>query len=148
MKAIRPTRKLHDLGQSIWLDNLTYGLLASGTLKRYIDELSVTGVTSNPTIFYHAIQNSDQYDEIIRGKASQNGSVESLLELFIDDIRRAADLFRPIYDATDGLGGWVSLEVSPLMEKSTISCRPCALLRPRAGGVRRGGASTATLSHH
>lgn len=119
MNAIRPTQKLHDLGQSIWLDNLTYGLLASGTLKRYIDEFSVTGVTSNPTIFYHAIQNSDQYDEIIREKVSDNRSVESLLELFIDDIRRAADLFRPIYDATDGLDGWVSLEVSPLLAHDT-----------------------------
>ncbi|HEX7448253.1 MAG TPA: transaldolase [Pirellulales bacterium] len=119
MNKTRPTQKLHDLGQSIWLDNLTYGLLASGTLKRYIDEFSVTGVTSNPTIFYHAIQNSDQYDEIIREKASQNGSVESLLELFIDDIRRAADLFRPVYDATDGIDGWVSLEVSPLLAHDT-----------------------------
>lgn len=115
MKTLHPTQELHDLGQSIWLDNLTRGLLTSGTLQRYIDELSVTGITSNPTIFYHAIQNSDQYDGVIRQRAKHDGSVESLLELFIDDIRQAADLFRPVHDATDSVDGWVSLEVSPLL---------------------------------
>ena len=115
MKTLNPTQKLHDLGQSIWLDNLSRGLLTSGTLKQYIDEFSVTGVTSNPTIFYHAIQNSHDYDDAIRERAAHNRSIESLAELFIDDILQAADLFRPIYDATDGLDGCVSLEVSPLL---------------------------------
>ncbi|MGH7134225.1 MAG: transaldolase [Pirellulales bacterium] len=120
MKTSNPTKKLHDLGQSIWLDNLSRGLLTSGTLQRYIDDFSVTGVTSNPTIFYHAIQNSRDYDNAIREKASHSGSmdggpIESLAELFIDDIRQAADLFRPAHDATEGLDGWVSLEVSPLL---------------------------------
>lgn len=115
MSTENPTHKLHRLGQSIWLDNLTRGLLTSGTLKRYIDEFSVSGVTSNPTIFYHAVQNSHDYDDAIRERASHNGSIESLAELFINDIREAADLFRPIHDATEGIDGWVSLEVSPLL---------------------------------
>lgn len=115
MSTLNPTQKLHHLGQSIWLDNLTRGLLTSGTLKRYIDDFSVTGVTSNPTIFYHAIQNSHDYDDAIREKASHNGSLESLAELFVNDVRQAADLFQPVHDATDGIDGWVSLEVSPLL---------------------------------
>lgn len=115
MNTMNPTHKLHHLGQSIWLDNLTRGLLNGGTLKHYIDEFCVTGVTSNPTIFYHAIQNSHDYDDAIRERASRNGSIGSLAELFIDDIRQAADLFRPVHDATEGIDGWVSLEVSPLL---------------------------------
>lgn len=114
MNTMNPTQKLRHLGQSIWLDNLTRGLLSDGTLKRYIDEFSVTGVTSNPTILYHAIQDSRDYDDSIRERASHNGSIDALAELFIDDIRQAADLFRPVHDATEGIDGWVSLEVSPV----------------------------------
>jgi transaldolase len=109
------TRRLHDLGQSIWLDNLTRGLLNSGALERYINDFSVSGITSNPTIFYHAIQNSREYDDAIRTKWAPGESADVLRELVSEDIRQAADLLRPIYDATDGLDGWVSLEVSPLL---------------------------------
>jgi len=109
------TRKLHDLGQSIWLDNLSRGLLNTGALERYINDFSVTGITSNPTIFYHAIQHSRDYDEAIRRNWAPGRPVDSLREIVIDDIRQAADLLRPIYDATGGLDGWVSLEVSPVL---------------------------------
>ncbi len=109
------TRRLHDLGQSIWLDNLTRGLLNSGTLERYINDFSVSGITSNPTIFYHAIQNSREYDDAIRKKWAPGESADVLRELVSEDIRQAADLLRPIYDATDGLVGWVSLDVSPVL---------------------------------
>jgi transaldolase len=109
------TRKLHDLGQSIWLDNLTRGLLNNGALERYINEFSVTGITSNPTICYHAIQNSHDYDDAVRRNWAPDRPADSLREIVIEDIRQAADLLRPIYDATSGLDGWVSLEVSPLL---------------------------------
>ena len=113
---MKATQKLHDIGQSIWLDNLTRGLLVSGTLQKYIDELSVTGLTSNPTIFDHAIKNSHDYDDAIRQKLKDGKSGEALFfELAIEDLRKAADLFRPIHDRTDGVDGWVSLEVSPLL---------------------------------
>lgn len=128
------TRKLHDLGQSLWLDNITRDLLNSGTLKRYIDELSVTGLTSNPTIFDHAIKSS-AYDEAIR-KGLENGkSGESLFfDLALDDLTRAADLFRPIHDRTNGVDGWVSLEVSPLLAHDTASTIAAAKeLSARAG---------------
>src|SRR3954452_15277855 len=116
------TQRLHDLGQSLWLDNITRDLLTSGTLKRYIDELSVTGLTSNPTIFDHAIKNSTAYDAPIRGKLRNDKSGEALFfELALEDITRAADLFRPIYDRTNGVDGWVSLEVSPLLAHDTAS---------------------------
>src|SRR5580692_62612 len=116
------TGKLHDLGQSIWLDNITRDLLTSGTLKRYIDELSVTGLTSNPTIFDHAIKNSASYDAAIREKLREGKSGERLFfELALEDITRAADLFRPIYDRTNGVDGRVSLEVSPLLAHDTAS---------------------------
>src|SRR5579871_4432497 len=101
------TQKLHDIGQSLWLDNITRVLLESGTLKRYIDELSITGLTSNPTIFDHAIKNSDNYDADIRRKTGAGKSGEALFfELALDDLARAAELFRPIHDKTRGVDGW------------------------------------------
>jgi transaldolase len=119
---MKATQQLHDLGQSIWLDNITRDLLTSGTLKRYIDELSVTGLTSNPTIFDHAIKNSTSYDAAIREKLKEGKSGERLFfELALDDLTRAADLFRPIHDRTNGVDGWVSLEVSPLLAHDTAS---------------------------
>jgi transaldolase len=117
---MKATRKLHDLGQSLWLDNITRELLNSGTLQRYIDELSVTGLTSNPTIFDHAIGNSTTYDEDISRKASSAGSAEDLFfELALADLTRAAELFQPVFARTDGVDGWVSLEVSPLLAHDT-----------------------------
>ena len=117
---MKATQRLHDLGQSLWLDNITRDLLSSGTLKRYIDELSVTGLTSNPTIFDHALKNSTTYDAPIREKLLQGKSGEELFfELALEDITRAADLFRPTYDQTNGVDGWVSLEVSPLLAHDT-----------------------------
>ena len=114
------TQQLHDLGQSLWLDNITRELLTSGTLGRYISELSVTGLTSNPTIFDHAIKNGNFYDDAIRKKALAGKSGEALFfELALEDLIQAADLFRPIHDATDGVDGWVSLEVSPLLADDT-----------------------------
>ena len=117
---MRATQLLHNLGQSIWLDNITRDLLDTGALKRYIDELSVTGLTSNPTIFNHAIKNSAAYDPAIREKLAQGKSGEALFfELALEDLTRAADLFRPIYDRTNGVDGWVSLEVSPVLAYDT-----------------------------
>jgi transaldolase len=117
---MKATQKLHDIGQSIWLDNLTRGLLVSGTLQNYIQELSVTGLTSNPTIFDHAIKNSHDYDDAIRRKLEDGKSGEALFfELATEDLREAADLFRPIHNRTDGVDGWVSLEVSPLLAHDT-----------------------------
>ena len=119
-KAMKATQQLHDLGQSLWLDNITRGLLTSGTLRRYIDELSVTGLTSNPSIFDHAIKNSNFYDEAIHQKMKPGKSGEGLFfELAIEDLRQAAGLFRPIYDRTNGTDGWVSIEVSPLLAYDT-----------------------------
>jgi transaldolase len=113
-------QELHKLGQSLWLDNITREILDNGTLRRYIDELSVTGLTSNPTIFDEAIGNTDAYDEGIREKAKAGKSGEALfVELALEDLRRAADLFRPVFDATDGVDGWVSMEVSPLLADDT-----------------------------
>jgi len=113
---VNPTQQLHDLGQSLWLDNITRALLTSGTLRRYIGDLSVTGLTSNPSIFDLAIKNSTFYDDAIRRKTSEGKSGERLFfELAVEDLAQAADLFRPIHDATAGMDGWVSLEVSPLL---------------------------------
>jgi transaldolase len=118
--AIRATGKLHDIGQSLWLDNITRSLLTSGTLNHYIQDLSVTGLTSNPTIFDHAIKNSDDYDDAISRKVKEGKSGEVLFfELGLEDLRHAADLFRPIHDETDGVDGWVSLEVSPQLAHDT-----------------------------
>jgi transaldolase len=116
------TRTLHDLGQSLWLDHITRNLLTTGVLRRYIDELSVTGLTSNPTIFDHAIKNSKEYDDAIKRKLAQGKSGEKLFfELALEDLTEAAELFRPVYDQTCGMDGWVSLEVSPLLAHDTKS---------------------------
>ena len=130
-----PTRKLHDLGQSLWLDNITRDLLESGTLLRYIGELDVTGLTSNPTIFNNAIKNSSDYDSAIRSKLKAGKSGEALFfELALDDVTRAADLFRPVHDRTRGVDGWVSLEVSPLLAHVTATTLKVAKdLHARAG---------------
>src|SRR5437667_4565300 len=132
---MKAPQRLHELGQSLWLDNITRDLLDSGTLERYIDELSVTGLTSNPTIFDHAIKNSAAYDAAIRTKLRNGISAEALFfELALDDLARAADLFRPIHDRTDGVDGWVSLEVSPLLAYDTASTLAAAKdLHGRAG---------------
>jgi transaldolase len=132
---MKPTRKLNELGQSLWLDNITRELLNSGTLKRYIDELSVTGLTSNPTIFDHAVRNSTTYDEDIGRKASAAPSGEALFfDLAVADLSRAAELFRPVFTRTDGVDGWVSLEVSPLLAHDTESTLAAAReLHQRAG---------------
>lgn len=119
---MKATQLLHDEGQSIWLDNITRDLLDSGTLKQYINDLSVTGLTSNPTIFDHAIKNSATYDAEIIQKVKKGASAEPLFfELALEDLTRAADLFRPIHDNTNGVDGWVSLEVSPLLAYDTAS---------------------------
>jgi transaldolase len=132
---MKATEMLHNLGQSLWLDNITRDLLNTGTLKRYIDELSVTGLTSNPTIFDHAIKSSTAYDASIREKLAKGKSGEALFfEVALEDLTRAADLFRPIYDRTDGVDGWVSLEVSPLLAYDTASTLAAAKdLHARAG---------------
>jgi transaldolase len=122
---MKATQMLRDLGQSLWLDNITRNLLRSGVLRRYIDELSVTGLTSHPTIFDHAIRNGKDYDGAIKSKLADGKSGEKLFfELALEDLTQAADLFRPVYDRTSGVDGWVSLEVSPLLAhdiKSTIA---------------------------
>ena len=132
---MKATQLLHNLGQSLWLDNITRDLINSGTLKRYIDELSVTGLTSNPTIFDHAIKNSSSYDAAIRKKLDEGKSGEELFfELAIEDLTRAADLFRPVFDRTNGVDGWVSLEVSPLLAHDAASTLAAAKsLHARAG---------------
>jgi len=117
---MKATQLLHNLGQSLWLDNITRDLLESGALQRYVDELSVTGLTSNPTIFDHAIKNSSAYDKSIGDGSSKGKAGEELFfELALNDITRAADLFRPIYNRTNTVDGWVSLEVSPLLAHDT-----------------------------
>lgn len=132
---MKATQLLHNLGQSIWLDNITRELLDSGTLKHYIDELSVTGLTSNPTIFDRAIKNSKAYDGAIRDRLGSGKSPEALFfEVALEDITRAADLFRPVHEKTDGVDGWVSLEVSPLLAHDTSSTLAAAKeLHARAG---------------
>jgi len=132
---MKATETLHDQGQSLWLDNITRDLLQSGTLERYITELSVTGLTSNPTIFDHAIKNSSAYDAAIRKKVKEGKSGEALFfDLALEDLTRAADLFRPIWDRTRGVDGWVSLEVSPLLAHDTASTLAAAKdLHARAG---------------
>jgi transaldolase len=117
---MRATQTLHDLGQSLWLDNITRDFLDSGTLARYIAELSITGLTSNPTIFDHAIGKSAAYDASIRARRKQGLSGEELFfALALEDLTRAADLFRPVWERTGGVDGWVSLEVSPLLVRDT-----------------------------
>jgi len=117
---MKATQLLHNLGQSIWLDNITRDLMTTGALEQYIQDLSVTGLTSNPTIFEHAIKNSKSYDAAILKKLKEGKSDEVLFfELALDDLTKAADLFRPIYNRTNGVDGWVSLEVSPLLAHDT-----------------------------
>ncbi|HET8947236.1 MAG TPA: transaldolase [Candidatus Polarisedimenticolia bacterium] len=119
---MKATQSLHETGQSLWLDNITRDLLGTGTLEHYIRDLAVTGLTSNPTIFDHAIKNSTAYDAAIRTKVAEGKSGEALFfELALEDITRAADLFRPIWERTRGVDGWVSLEVSPLLAHDTAS---------------------------
>jgi transaldolase len=132
---MKATQLLHDQGQSLWLDNITRDLLDSGTLQRYITELSVTGLTSNPTIFDQAIKKGDAYDAAIREKLSPDKSGEELFfELALEDLTRAADLFRPIFERTNGVDGWVSLEVSPLLAYDSEST-----LRAAKKSFARGG---------
>ena len=132
---MKATKTLHDQGQSLWLDNITRDLLQNGTLARYIRELSVTGLTSNPTIFDHAIKNSAAYDIAIQQKIKNGTSGEELFfELALEDLTQAADLFRPIWDRTHGVDGWVSLEVSPMLAHDTDSTLVAAKdLHRRAG---------------
>jgi len=119
---VKGTQRLYENGQSLWLDNITRDLLNNGTLKRYVDEFSITGLTSNPTIFDHAIKNSRAYDAALSQKAKQSGSPQELFfELALEDLSRAAELFRPIHEKTNGVDGWVSLEVSPLLAHDTAS---------------------------
>jgi transaldolase len=132
---MKPTKTLQDLGQSLWLDNITRELLNSGTLQRYIDELAVTGLTSNPTIFDHAINNSTTYDADISRNASSTKSAEDLFfELALADLTRAAELFQPVFARTDGVDGWVSLEVSPLLAHDTDKSLAAACNLHRRGG--------------
>jgi transaldolase len=122
------TKSLHDLGQSLWLDNITREILDDGTLKRYIDQYSVTGLTSNPTIFDEAIGKTAAYDKGIRQKAEAGLKGEDLfIELALEDLRRAADLFKPEFDRTGGIDGWVSMEVSPLLANDTQGTAAAAL---------------------
>jgi transaldolase len=117
---MKTTQKLFEIGQSLWLDNITRGLLTSGTLSKYVKDYSITGLTSNPTIFKHAIKNSHDYDDAIRKKLNEGKSGEALFfELALEDLREAADLFRPIHDQTSGVDGWASLEVSPVLADDT-----------------------------
>jgi len=131
---MNPTRQLHEIGQSLWLDNITRKLLESGTLAKYIREFEITGLTSNPTIFDLAIKDSDAYDAAILAKSRAGKSGEALfVELALEDLGRAADLFRPVHEATHGVDGWVSLELSPLLVNDTAgSVKSAAELHARA----------------
>jgi transaldolase len=132
---MKATQRLNEIGQSLWLDNITRNLLTSGTLKRYRDELSITGLTSNPTIFDQAIKGSADYDADIRKKLAEGKSGEALFfELALSDLTQAADIFRPIHDRTDGVDGWVSLEVSPLLAYDTKSTIAAAKALHAQGG--------------
>lgn len=132
---MKPTQQLHNLGQSLWLDNITRSLMSSGTLRRYIEEYSITGLTSNPTIFDHAIRNTSDYDDVVRRKLKEGKSEEALFfEMALEDLSQAADLFRPVHDQTAGVDGWVSLEVSPLLAYDTAGTIAAARqLHDRAG---------------
>ena len=122
---MNPTGLLHRAGQSLWLDNITRDLLTSGTLERYARDLAVTGLTSNPTIYDRAIGGTSAYDEAIRAAAARGASAEeTFFELALDDLRNAADMFRPVFDRTGGVDGYVSLEVSPVLAHDTGGDRP------------------------
>jgi transaldolase len=128
------TQQLHDLGQSLWLDNISREILANGTLARYISEFSVTGLTSNPTIFEKAIASGSFYDPGIRALTQQGRSGEDLFfALALQDLQQAADLLRPVHDATGGVDGWVSLEVSPLLADDTAKTVQAAAQQHKAG---------------
>ena len=131
---MKPTTELHNLGQSLWLDNITRDLLVRGTLQRYVRDFAVSGLTSNPTIFDRAIRNTKLYDDAIREASARGRSGESLfLDLALEDLREAADLFRPIHDATAGIDGWASLEVSPLLaDDAAATVRETVRLHARA----------------
>ena len=132
---MRPTSELHKLGQSLWLDNITRELLNSGMLQRFIEEFSVTGLTSNPTIFDHAIRDSGTYDDDISRMTSSGKSGDDLFfELALTDLTRAAELFQPVFVRTDGVDGWVSLEVSPLLAHDTNATLAAARALHRRGG--------------
>ena len=129
------TAALHRLGQRLWLDNITRDLLVRGTLQRYVREFAVSGLTSNPTIFDYAICNTNLYDDAIRDATAHGRSGEALfLDLALEDLTAAADLFRPIHDATAGVDGWASLEVSPLLaDDAAATVRETVHLHARAG---------------
>jgi transaldolase len=131
---VNPTQELHELGQSLWIDNITRSMLDDGTLERYVDELSVTGLTSNPTIFDKAIGAGDAYDEQIAELQAQGLSGEELFfELALTDLRRAAKVFEPVNDRTDDVDGWVSVEVSPLIaDDAAATIKQAADLHARA----------------
>jgi len=133
--AMTSTQELHDAGQSLWLDNITRDLLTSGQLQNYIDEYALTGLTSNPSIFDKAIEESRAYDrEIAQALSRGQGAQDIFFELAIADLRVAADMFRPIHDRTAGVDGWVSLEVSPLLaEDSPATIQAAGRLHQRAG---------------
>lgn len=131
---MKPTQILHEHGQSLWLDNITRTMLDDGTLERYVDELSITGLTSNPTIFDHAISEGHAYDDQIADlKATGATAEDAFFELAIADLRRAAELFGPIHERTDRLDGWCSLEVSPLLaDDAEATIKQAAELHARA----------------
>jgi len=130
---MKATQRLHALGQSLWLDNITREMLINGTLRRYIDDFEITGLTSNPTIFDHAIRNGSFYDDSIRRKSAAGQSGEELfIDLALEDLAQAADLFAPVHEATGGVDGWVSMEVSPLLADDTAgSVREAKRLQAR-----------------
>jgi transaldolase len=132
--TMNAAKHLHELGQSLWLDNITRGLLVSGTLQRYLRDFAVTGLTSNPTIFDHAIRNTSFYDKAIHAKAAEGKTGEALFfDLALEDLTRAADLFRPVHEATAGVDGWVSLEVSPFLANDAAgTAREALRLHARA----------------
>src|SRR5215472_11307228 len=132
---MKATQKLHDIGQSLWLDNITRALLTSGSLRRYRDEFAVTGLTSNPTIFDHALRHGSDYDDEMRQKLKQARSPEEVFfALALTELRQAADLFRPTHDRSNGVDGWVSLELSPLLAYDTAkSITEAKWLHAKAG---------------
>lgn len=128
------TEQLQNLGQSLWLDNITREILDDGTLRRYVDGFSITGLTSNPTIFRKAIESTDAYDDDIREKSGAGQSGETLfVELALVDLRRAADMFAPVFDATGGIDGWASMEISPLLAADTAGSIAAAARIHRQG---------------
>ena len=130
------TRKLHDLGQSLWVDNITRTMLNDGTLQGYIDDYNLTGLTSNPTIFDKAISEGDAYDEQIEASTAPS-TEERFFELAITDLTEAAEMFAPIHSRTDGVDGYVSLEVSPLLADDTEATHRAGGQAPRPGGPRQ-----------